>query len=211
MPEKSTVQQAQKDLREGKSPTTAAGEFVREEIEHVKHGKHGVRSPKQAIAIGLSKARRAGVPLAPPPEGKAKEKTRESAERDYRAWQSSARKKPSPRRSRARLQALKREPKNTVSHRALSRQARSAAHWRAPATSRGNEQGPIDLNHAGQAELMRIPNFGAGRVRDLLETRKRIGQFESWEDVKQAPGFGEGMVRRLQQAGVTLGRKLRAA
>src|SRR6185437_13190634 len=87
MPEKSTVKKAKEDLREGKSPSTAAGEFVREEIEHVRHGKHGVRSPKQAIAIGLSKARRAGVPLPPHARGKAKPKTRKSAERDYKKGQ----------------------------------------------------------------------------------------------------------------------------
>ena len=87
MPAKKTVERAKRDLREGKSPTTAAGEFVHEEIEHVRQGKHGARSPQQAIAIGLSKARRAGVPLAPPARGKAKESTRRSAERAYRKGQ----------------------------------------------------------------------------------------------------------------------------
>lgn len=66
MPEKEVVEQAKEDLKEGKSPSTAAGEFVHEEIEHVREGKHGARSPQQAIAIGLSKARRAGIPLPPP-------------------------------------------------------------------------------------------------------------------------------------------------
>ncbi len=127
MPSKSTVQKAKEDLREGKSPTTAAGEFVHEEIEHVRRGKHGARSPQQAIAIGLSKARRAGVPLKPPAPGKAKAKTRKSAERDYRKGQTSAGKKTSSRRSRAREAALKREPRSTVSHKALSKQARRAA------------------------------------------------------------------------------------
>jgi hypothetical protein len=102
VPEKSTLQRAKKDLREGKSPTTAAGEFVREEIEHVRHGKHGVRSPKQAIAIGLSKARRAGVPLPPAAPGKTKEKTRRSAERAYRKGQTSPGKKPAGTKSRSR-------------------------------------------------------------------------------------------------------------
>jgi hypothetical protein len=73
MPEQETVRRAQRDLKEGKSPSTAAGEFVHEEIEHVREGKHGARSPQQAIAIGLSKARRAGVPLRPPKKGKTKE------------------------------------------------------------------------------------------------------------------------------------------
>jgi hypothetical protein len=74
MPDRSTTERAKRDLREGKSPSTAAGEFVHEEIEHVREGKHGARSPQQAIAIGLSKARRAGVPLPPPKRGQAKEK-----------------------------------------------------------------------------------------------------------------------------------------
>jgi len=83
MPEKETLQRAQKDAAEGKSPSTQAGEFVREEFEHVREGKHGVRSPKQAIAIGLSKARRAGVDLPPPKPGKASAATRKKAQRDY--------------------------------------------------------------------------------------------------------------------------------
>ncbi len=82
MPAKSTVERAKEDLREGKSPTTAAGEFVHEEIEHVRRGKHGARSPQQAIAIGLSKARRAGIPLKPPAKGKTKESTRKRAARE---------------------------------------------------------------------------------------------------------------------------------
>src|SRR5712671_2997271 len=109
MPEKETVEAAKRDLEEGKSPSTAAGEFVREEIEHVREGKHGVRSTKQAIAIGLSKARRAGVKLPPPKEGQASEPTRERAERDYRKGQTKSGSKPSPKRSRATLGALKRE------------------------------------------------------------------------------------------------------
>lgn len=135
MPSKSTVERAKEDLREGKSPSTAAGEFVHEEIEHVREGKHGVRSAKQAIAIGLSEARRAGVPLKPPQPGQAKETTRKSAERDYRKGQASPGKKPSPRRSRAREEALKREPKNTVSHAALSKQAHNAARRRKPSAA----------------------------------------------------------------------------
>ena len=139
MPTRSVIEKAKKDLREGKSPTTAAGEFVHEEIEHVRRGKHGVRSPKQAIAIGLSEARRAGVPLPPPAPGRAKEKTRKSAERDYRKGQSNPGKKPSARSSRAREEVLKREPKNTVSRAALSRQAHEAARPRkTTASSQGS-------------------------------------------------------------------------
>src|SRR5438270_13903185 len=102
MPKKSTVKKAQKALREGKRPSTAAGEFVHEEIEHVREGKHGARSPQQAIAIGLSKARRAGVPL-PPPRDRGKKSTQErAAERDYEQGQTNRKKKPAAKRSRSR-------------------------------------------------------------------------------------------------------------
>ena len=128
MPEKETVRRAKAALREGKRPTTAAGEFVREEIEHVRHGEHGARSPKQAIAIGLSKARRAGVPLPPPGKGEAKERTRRSAKRAYEVGQKKrAPRAPSSRRSAATKRALKREPRSTASRRALSGQAKRAA------------------------------------------------------------------------------------
>jgi hypothetical protein len=131
MPEKETVKRAKEDLREGKSPTTAAGEFVHEEIEHVREGKHGARSPKQAIAIGLSEARRAGIPLKPPAKGKTSDKTRQSAERDYEKGQKDPQSgEKSGKRSRAREKALKREPKSSASHEALSRQAKSAARKR---------------------------------------------------------------------------------
>jgi hypothetical protein len=127
MPERKTLKRARKARQEGKAPTTQAGEFVREEIEHIREGKHGARSTKQAIAIGLSKARRSGVNLKPPGKGQTSARTRKSAERAYRAGQSGTRKKPSARRSRATLRALKREPKRAASRKALSKQARSAA------------------------------------------------------------------------------------
>lgn len=127
MPEKKTLRRARKAKREGKAPTTQAGEFVREEIEHVREGKHGARSTKQAIAIGLSKARRAGVDLKPPRRGQTSERTRKSAERAYRAGQSGKKRSPSPKRSRATSRALKHEPKRAASRKALSKQARSAA------------------------------------------------------------------------------------
>lgn len=134
MPEEATKQRAQEDLREGKSPSTAAGEFVHEEIEHVREGKHGARSPQQAIAIGLSKARRAGIPLRPPTGGRSS--VRRKAERDYEKGQSGKpAKKTSARRSQAREKVLKREPKSTASHGALARQAKKAAKQR-PASSR---------------------------------------------------------------------------
>lgn len=130
MPEKKTVQRAQQAKREGKAPGTQAGEFVREEIEHIREGKHGARSAKQAIAIGLSKARRSGVKLKPPKKGKVSAETRHQAERDYRKGQSSAKRKPSPKRSRASSKALKKEGKSAASHMALSRHARQAARSR---------------------------------------------------------------------------------
>jgi hypothetical protein len=127
MPEKETVERAREDAREGKSPSTQAGEFVREEIHHVREGKHGVRSTKQAIAIGLSKARRSGVKLRAPAAGKTSPKTRAQADRDYRRGQSNAPRKPSNRRSRATTEALKDEGHDAVSRKALSRQTRTAA------------------------------------------------------------------------------------
>lgn len=127
MPEKKTTERARKAAREGKAPTTQAGEFVREEIEHVREGKHGARSPKQAIAIGLSKARRAGVPLAPPKKGRASEATRKQAERDVEKGQSGRKQAPSKKRSAAAAKALKREPRGTTSKQALSKQAKQAA------------------------------------------------------------------------------------
>jgi hypothetical protein len=131
MPEKETVERAKKDLREGKKPTTAAGEFVREEMEHIREGKHGARSTKQAIAIGLSKARRAGVPLKPPAKGQAKARTRSSARRAYEVGQGRRKpRRPSARRSRAVLAALKREGHKAASRKALSAHARRAARRR---------------------------------------------------------------------------------
>ena len=123
MPEKKTLERARTDKRQGKAPSTQAGEFVREEIEHIREGKHGARSAKQAIAIGLSKARRAGVKLSPPKKGTASSRTRAQAQRDLS--RAKAGRKASPKRSRATLNALKREGRSAASHQALSRQART--------------------------------------------------------------------------------------
>lgn len=128
MPEKQTVERAQKARREGKAPSTQAGEFVREEIEHVREGKHGARSTKQAIAIGSSKARLAGVRL-PPPKG-GKRATRESARRDLQKGRSGRSRPRSARRSKAAIAALRREPRRAASRQALARQARTAARRR---------------------------------------------------------------------------------
>lgn len=129
MPDQETVKKAKEDLKEGKSPSTAAGEFVHEEIEHVREGKHGVRSPQQAIAIGLSEARRAGIPVKAPAKGKTSAATREKAEREYEQGQAAPKtaEEGSSKRGRSRLNAMKKEPHNTVSHAALSRHAKSAA------------------------------------------------------------------------------------
>src|SRR3954466_5273755 len=114
MPQKTTVKRARADLRAGKSPSTAAGEFVREEIEHVRRGKHGARSPKQAIAIGLSKARRAGVPLAAPRGRGVSASTRRQAQRDVKRGAQGARRRPvSAKRSAAAEGALRRESRDT--------------------------------------------------------------------------------------------------
>jgi hypothetical protein len=131
MPEKQTVQRARRAKAEGKAPSTQAGEFVREEIEHVREGKHGARSAKQAIAIGLSKARRAGVKLPVPPRGRVSARTRQSAVRALREGVS--RKKISPARSKAARAVLKREGGAAASHLALERQALGAARRRGPA------------------------------------------------------------------------------
>ena len=132
MPEKQTLERARRDRRQGKAPSTQAGEFVREEMHHIRKGKHGARSSKQAIAVGLSKARRAGVPLRPPAKGKTSAKTRRSAASAYRKGR---RHQPISRtRSEARSKALRREGRAAASHRALSRQARSAAKRRSRAT-----------------------------------------------------------------------------
>lgn len=130
MPERRTVQRAQKDKRTGKSPSTQAGEFVREEIRKVRRGRHGARSTQQAIAIGLSEARRAGVALRPPRKGKAKASARRSAEYAYEAGQGKRKTRRRPRVSRAVTRTLKREPRNIASRTALSKQARRAASHR---------------------------------------------------------------------------------
>jgi hypothetical protein len=130
MPEKRTIERARRDAQEGKSPSTQAGEFVREEIHHVRQGKHGARSAKQAIAIGLSKARRAGVELQAPRPGKASAKTRTQANRDLRKGRTHSRRGPSLKRSRAVTGALKREGQSAASRKSLARQARSAARGR---------------------------------------------------------------------------------
>ena len=162
MPEKRTRERAEEAKREGKSPSTQAGEFVREEIHHVREGKHGAKSTKQAIAIGLSKARRAGVPLEP--KKTASPKARERAERDVQRGRSSSARKPSPRRSRAVTSALEREDSAAASTKALSRQARGAAKKRAP-TERSAA--------AKKAAQTKTPAERSAAAKKAAATRKR--------------------------------------
>jgi hypothetical protein len=168
MPEKTTVKRARRDKREGKAPTTQAGEFVREEMEHIRRGKHGARSTKQAIAIGLSKARRSGVHLAPPPVS-AKRKTRQSAAAATRAGRR-GRKKVNRKRSRATATALKREHRSAASRKALSRQARSAARRRSVSDRR---------RAARRAVRTKGPQVRRAAARRAAQTRSRRRRAQS--------------------------------
>ncbi len=163
MPEKKTIERARRDKSEGKSPSTQAGEFVREEMEHIRAGKHGARSTKQAIAIGLSKARRAGVKLPPPKKGKTSERTRKNAERDYRKGQSHHEAKANPRRSKAVVGALKREGHQAASHAALARQAKAQARQRTAAekSAIGRKAARTRLAHQTHAERVAIARKAA--------------------------------------------------
>jgi hypothetical protein len=155
MPEKRTIQRARRDRREGKAPSTQAGEFVREEMEHVRAHKHGARSAKQAIAIGLSKARRAGVKLAAPKPGTASASTRKSAKRALAAGRQPGRKVDAT-RSRATKSALKREGTSAASKPALARQARSSAARRSPAArSQSARQGASTKGAQGRSAAAR--------------------------------------------------------
>ena len=127
MPLKTTIEKAHKDAREGKSPSTQAGEFVHEEIDRIRKGEHGARSAKQAIAIGLSKARRAGVKLPPPSKSTTSAGTRRKAQRDSAVGAGQRTRSTSPTRSRATARALKREGSNAASRQALSKQAKQSA------------------------------------------------------------------------------------
>jgi hypothetical protein len=133
MPEKETVERARRDARQGKAPSTQAGEFVREEMHHVREGKHGARSTKQAVAIGLSKARRAGVKVPKPRRGTAARRARAQAARDNATGHARGTRTVSTRRSRAISKALRREPHSAASTRALATQARSSARRRTAA------------------------------------------------------------------------------
>jgi hypothetical protein len=162
MPEKKTIERARADKRQGKAPSTQAGEFVREEMEHIRRGKHGARSTKQAIAIGLSKARRAGVKLAPPEKGEASEETREHASRDVRKGQNGQR-KTNPRRAAGVTRALKREGHQAASHASLARQATQQARKRTAAerSAIAKKGAKTRLAHQTHAERSRIAKKAA--------------------------------------------------
>ena len=164
MPEKRTIERARQDKREGKAPSTQAGEFVREEIEHVRKGVHGARSTKQAIAIGLSKARRAGINLPPPAKGKTSEKTRRSAARAYAQGQKGHPHKTSPTRSRAITGVLRREGHQAASSEALSRQASQAAQKRTHAERSAS---------ARKGVRKRSPSERSASARKAARTRAR--------------------------------------
>jgi hypothetical protein len=134
MPEKETLERAHKDAREGKSPSTQAGEFIREEVHHVREGKHGARSTRQLIAIGLSKARRAGVKLAAPAKGKASAEVRHRAQKDLEKGRgTNSNRRPSPKRSRATKRVLEREGHEAASTGAVGQQAKASARRRGAA------------------------------------------------------------------------------
>jgi len=163
MPERATVQRAKRQLRRGRSPSTAAGEFVREEMDHIREGKHGARSAKQAIAIGLSKARRAGVPLRAPSRGS--KRTKRSAQQALAVGQHRRKpRSPSPVRSRATSRALRREPKAAASHRALAAQAHATAKRRGK---------PARAAAARKAVRTKGPALRKAAARKAAATRKR--------------------------------------
>ena len=164
MPTKQAIKRAKRDKQQGKSASTQAGEFVHDEIDKIRKGEHGVRNTKQAIAIGLSEARRAGVKLNPPKAGTASEKTRKQAERELK--QGRKHKPVSAKRSRARVKALKREGTGAVSHEALSRQAHTAASRRS-ATNRSAA--------AKKAAVTKGPRKRSQAAKKAARTRARAG------------------------------------
>lgn len=178
MPEKKTLERARRDKRQGKSASTQAGEFVREEMHHIREGKHGARSTKQAIAIGLSKARRAGVKLPPPKKGQTSERTRQSAKRAAEAGREHPGRRPSTKRSRAIHRALAREGTQAASHQALSKQAKSAARRRTAkersesARQAVRTKGPVKRHQAAERAVRTKGHAGLARAaRKAARTR----------------------------------------
>src|SRR5207249_374989 len=168
MPEEETIERAREDEREGKAPSTQAGEFVREEMEHIREGEHGARSPQQAIAIGLSKARRAGVKLPPPKKGKTSARTRRSAELALRHAKKDHSHKTNPRRSQAITKALKRESHRAASPEALGRQAHKQAQRRT-----AEERSAISRKAAKTRLAHQTPEERSAIARKAARTRMR--------------------------------------
>ena len=164
MPKKETIKKAREMKKEGKSASAQAGEFVRQEIENIRHGEHGARSTQQAIAIGLSEARRAGVNLPPPKKGKYGDDVREQAQRDLEKGRENPDAKPSPTRSKAVIKALKKEGTNAASHAALSRHAKTVANKKTAA-----ERSAI----AQKAADSRTPEERSESAEKAARTRKR--------------------------------------
>jgi hypothetical protein len=185
MPEKRTVEKARKDLREGKRPTTAAGEFVHEEMDHIRHGKHGARSTKQAIAIGLSKARRAGVPLKPPRKGRTSRRTRQAAKRAYEVGQGTRKPKSPSSRVGPPPRRCAESPQIAASRKALSTQAQRTAHAAAGGP-------PGDPRGAGTRR--RLPWGRSAANLDLLESSARVS-FEY--QTSGSRGWTHHSVRRI--------------
>lgn len=182
MTEKNTLKRAKAELREGKEPSTAAGEFVREEVHHIREGKHGAQSTKQAIAIGLSKARRAGVPLKPPREGQTSDRTRESAERAYKTGQGQREPRaPSRKRGRAISKALKREGTRAASKRSLSRQARRSARER-----RGTARSPKAAARRGASTRVRTGIASLAAQKAARTRMRRQSQAARFRAAKKA-------------------------
>jgi hypothetical protein len=170
MPEQETIERAHKDAEEGKSPSVQAGESVQEEMHHIREGKHGARSPQQAIVIGLSKARRAGVKLAPPKKGSTSEQTREQAKRDTQKGLRAHKGRPSRTRSRATSAALQREGHSAASHASLSRHAYTAAQKRGRSARHRSAMSAVKTK--GTAELRRAARKAA-RTRKAQTLKER--------------------------------------
>jgi hypothetical protein len=169
MPEKETLQRARQDEKEGKSPGTQAGEFIREEMHHIREGKHGASSPEQAIAIGLSKARRAGVKLPPPKKGSTSRETRLKANRDLQQARKPGKNSPSSRRSAATSRALRRKGRSAASHAALAGHARTAAKRRGP---RARHESAMKAVHTKGPDVLREESRKAAESR-LDDTERK--------------------------------------
>jgi Family of unknown function (DUF6496) len=171
MPWKTTIEHARQDAREGKRPTTQAGEFVKEEMEHIRRGKHGARNTKQAIAIGLSKARRAGVDLPPPKEGRTSKRTRRAAQLAHEEGQGRRKpRSPSRKRARATERALKREGHSAASHSALAKHAKASA---ADRRRRGGVSEGVGKPGTARTRKRRASSTRSTRKASATRTRRR--------------------------------------